>query len=501
MSYKDLNDFLKFLEQQGHLKRISVEVNTDLEITEISRRYLAKAGPALLFENVTIGPEKRPSPYPVLTNLFAHKDRIAFGLGIKDHSELRKLGELLSFLKNPEPPSSLKETFSMLPLARRVLAMPAKKINKAVCQELVEKEINIYNLPIQKCWPGDIGPLLTWPLVITKGIGKEKTDRYNVGIYRMQPIAKDKFIMRWLKMRGGAAHHRKWQELNGKPMPAAAVIGANPAVTLAGVMPIPSNMSEYNFAGLLQGKSIELVKCKSIDLEVPASAEIVIEGEISLSEYAPEGPFGDHTGYYNDIEEFPVFTVTAITRKKNPIFLSTYTGKPPDEPAILGEALNEVFVPILQSQFPEIIDFFLPAEGCSYRFAIVSIKKTIPGQAKRVMMGVWSFLQQFMYTKYVIVVDEDINIRDWKEIIWAISTRTDPKRDSTFIENSPIDYLDFASPDSGLGSKMGIDATNKIGAETNREWGEVITMDQETIDKIDKIWQDIDSLPVRVIKT
>lgn len=495
MRYQNLDQFLKFLESKGHLKIIDTSVSTRLEITEISRRYLEQQGPALLFNNVVIQHDKSHnnarSNYPVLTNLYAHPDRIAYGLGLNHQSELRQFGELLAFLKNPEPPASLKETFSMLPLAKRVLAMSTKSVSRAPSQQIIEKDINVYDLPIQTCWPGDVGPLMTWPLVITRGIGKDKIDRYNIGIYRMQPIAKNKFVMRWLKMRGGSAHHKRWQEFKDKPMPAAAVIGANPAVTLAGVMPVPNTMSEYNFAGLLQGKSIEIVKCKTIDLEVPAHAEFIIEGEISLDEYHDEGPFGDHTGYYNDVEQFPVFTVKAITRKKNPIFLSTYTGKPPDEPSVLGEALNEVFVPILQQQYPEITDFFLPAEGCSYRFAIVSVKKTIPGQAKRIMMGIWSFLQQFMYTKYVIVVDDDINIRDWKEVIWAISTRTDPKRDTTFIENSPIDYLDFASPESSLGSKMGIDATNKIVPETNRNWGEMIKMDQSTIDKIDSLWAEI----------
>lgn len=491
MSYKDLRNFLDFLEKNNHLKKITTPVKLDLEITEISRRFLENEGPALLFEQPVLK-DGSISLYPVLTNLFAHPERISWGLGLKSIEELGPLGEMLAFLKNPEPPSSLKETISMVPLAKRVLSMSPKKVKKALCQEVViTEDIDLDILPIQKCWPGDVSPLITWPLIVTKGFGKEKTDSYNVGIYRMQPIAKDKLIMRWLKMRGGAQHHKKWQQSGKISMPAAAVIGASPAATLAGVMPIPNNMSEFNFAGLLSGKSLELVKCKTIDLEVPAHAEIVIEGEISLSESAPEGPFGDHTGYYNDVEEFPVFTVKAITMRKSPIYLSTYTGKPPDEPSILGAALNEVFTPLIKQQFPEIVDFWLPPEGCSYRFAIVSIKKTIPGQAKRIMMGVWSFLQQFMYTKYVIVVDDDIDVRDWKEVIWAISTRTDPKRDSLFIENSPIDYLDFASPESGLGSKMGIDATNKITPETRRSWGELIEMDEDIIRKIDKIWDEI----------
>jgi 4-hydroxy-3-polyprenylbenzoate decarboxylase len=490
MSYKDLTSFLDFLEKNNHLKRISKQVSTNLEITEISRRYLANNGPALLFENV-VKANGEISAYPVLTNLFAHKERIAMGLGMQNSSQLREFGKLLAFMRNPEPPSSIKETFSMLPIARRIISMPVKTVSKAASQEVVIENPDLTDLPIQTCWPGDVGPLITWPLIVTKGVGKEKTDKYNLGIYRLQLVGKDKLIMRWLKMRGGAQHYKKWQSLGSKSMPAAAIIGANPALTLAAVMPIPNTMSEYNFAGLLQKKSIELVQCKTIDLKVPANAEIIIEGEISLTDSLPEGPFGDHTGYYNDVEEFPVFKVKAITRKKKPIYLSTYTGKPPDEPSILGEALNEVFVPLIQSQFAEIVDFYLPPEACSYRFAIVSIKKTYAGQAKRIMMGVWSFLQQFMYTKYVIIVDDDINIRDWKEVIWAISTRTDPKRDSTFIESSPIDYLDFASTESGLGSKLGIDATNKIPPETNRNWGEVIEMDKDIIEKIDNMWNDL----------
>jgi 4-hydroxy-3-polyprenylbenzoate decarboxylase len=487
MRFKDLLEFLKFLEKNNHLKRITEEVSAHLEITEISRRFLEKDGPALLFERVRKS-DGELSEFPVLTNLFASKERIAMALGVKDSEGLREFGKLLAFMKNPEPPSSLKETISMIPIAKRILSMPPKTVSKGSSQQVVIANPDLTKLPIQTCWPGDVSPLITWPLIVTKGAGSEKTDNYNLGIYRLQLVSGNKLIMRWLKMRGGAQHHARWKELKNKPMPAAAVIGANPALTLAAVMPIPSNISEYNFAGLLQNKAVELVKCKTIDLKVPADAEIIIEGEVSLQEYLPEGPFGDHTGYYNDVEEFPVFNVKAITMKKKPIYLSTYTGKPPDEPSILGEALNEMFVPLIQQQFPEIVDFYLPPEGCSYRVAVVSIKKTYPGQAKRVMMGVWSFLQQFMYTKFVIVVDEDINVRDWKEVIWAISTRVDPKRDSSFIENTPIDYLDFASPESGLGSKMGIDATNKIPPETKRNWGEKIEMDQEIIEKIDQIW-------------
>lgn len=490
MNFKDLTSFLEYLEKNNHLKRIKQVVKTNLEITEISRRFLHANGPALLFENV-IKEDGTKSDFPVITNLYAHEARISMALGLKDPSELKEFGKLLAFLKNPEPPSSLKETVSMLPLAKRILSMSPKTVKKAPCQEIIITKPDLNILPLQKCWPGDVSPLITWPLIVTKGPGDEKTDNYNVGIYRLQPVGPNKLIMRWLKMRGGAGHHNKWQRLKTEPMPVAAVIGANPALTMAGVMPIPNTMSEYNFAGLLQSKAIELVKCKTIDLKVPAHAEIILEGHVSLEEYLPEGPFGDHTGYYNDVELFPVFTLSAITMRKKAVYLSTYTGKPPDEPSILGASLNEVFIPIIQNQFPEIVDFWLPPEGCSYRIAVVSIKKTYPGQAKRIMMGVWSYLQQFMYTKYVIIVDDDIDVRDWKEVMWAISTRTDAKRDCSFIENSPIDYLDFASPVSGLGSKLGIDATNKLSPETARNWGEKIEMDEDVVRKVDKMWKEL----------
>ncbi|BBB57183.1 MAG: UbiD family decarboxylase [Rickettsiaceae bacterium] len=486
MIFKDLPAFLEYLEKNNHLKRIKEVVSTQLEVTEISKRFLHNNGPALLFENV-IKEDGKKSKFPIVTNLYAHPQRISWALGLNSQSELRQFGKLLAFLKNPEPPSSIKETFSMLPIAKRILSMSPKNVKKAVCQEVVILEPDLNILPIQKCWPLDVSPLITWPLIITKGTGSDKTDSYNLGVYRLQVVGKDKLIMRWLKMRGGAAHHTKWQNLK-EPMPAAAVIGANPTLTLAAVMPIPNTMSEYNFAGLLQSSSIELVQCKTIDLKVPANAEIILEGYVSLDEYLPEGPFGDHTGYYNDVELFPVFKIKAITMRKNPVYLSTYTGKPPDEPSVLGEALNEIFIPLIQNQFPEIVDFWLPPEGCSYRIGVISIRKTYPGQAKRIMMGIWSFLQQFMYTKYIIIVDDDIDVRNWSEVMWAVATRTDAKRDFTFIENSPIDYLDFASPMSGLGSKLGIDATNKITPETSRQWGEKIKMNDEIIKKVDKIW-------------
>lgn len=491
MSFRDLPEFLKLLEKNGELKRISVEVKTDLEITEISRRALEQNGPALLFENV-IKSDGSKSTIPVLTNLYASINRICMGLKLQNIQELRELGVLLAFLKQPQPPSSFKETLSMLPLAKRIFAMSPKTVSKADCHEIIIDKPDLNILPIQKCWSLDVSPLITWSIVVTKGPTDEKVDNYNLGIYRMQVISENKLLMRWLKLRGGAEHHKRWKGAKRETFPAAIVIGANPAVTMAAVMPIPENISEYNFAGLLGNEKVELVKCKTIDLKVPAHSEIVLEGYVSLDEYLPEGPFGDHTGYYNDVEEFPVFTVTAITMKKNPVYLSTYTGKPPDEPSILGEALNEIFIPLIQQQFPEIVDFWLPPEGCSYRVAVVSIKKSYPGHAKRIMLGVWSYLRQFMYSKFIIVVDDDIDIRNWQEVIWAISTRVDPKRDTTFIENSPIDYLDFASPESGLGSKMGIDATDKIYPETNRKWGKKIEMDQEVIDKINDMWDSLE---------
>jgi 4-hydroxy-3-polyprenylbenzoate decarboxylase len=487
MTFQNLSQFIIALEQIGQLKRIKHPVKTCLEITEISRRFLMQNGPALLFENV-IKNDITKSDYPVLTNLYASKQRIALGLGLRDAQELRELGQLLAYLKQPSIPSSLKSTLSILPKLKRILAMRPKTISKANCQQVIIMDPDLTILPIQTCWPKDVGPLITWPLIVTKGPTDSAIDNYNLGIYRMQYVSKNQLIMRWLKVRGGKAQYDRWKKVKPEGFPAAAIIGASPVITLAAVLPLPENISEYSFAGLLGNKNVELVNCVSIDLKVPADAEIVIEGYVSFDEYLPEGPFGDHTGYYNDVELFPLFKVTAITMKKNPIYLSTYTGKPPDEPSILGEALNEIFIPLIQQQFPEIVDFWLPPEGCSYRMAVVSIKKTYPGQAKRIMMGVWSFLRQFIYTKFIIIVDDDINIRNWAEIVWAISTRSDPARDVLIIENSPIDYLDFASPLPNLGSKMGLDATNKIEQETSRNWGKKITMSKEIMDQIDAIW-------------
>lgn len=487
MPYDSLRDFIQHLEASRNLVRVQQPVSTVLEMTEIQTRLLAENGPAVLFENVMT--EHGHNPIPVLVNLFGTVNRVAMGMGTTP-DKLREIGEILAFLKQPEPPGGWKEALEMMPLLKKVMAMKPKEVSKAPCQEIIWQgnDIDLAKLPIQTCWPGEPAPLITWPLVVTKGPGADKTDNYNLGIYRMQVTGRNTTLMRWLKHRGGAQHHQRWGREIAEPMPVAAVIGADPGTILAAVTPVPDNVSEYQFAGLLRGKKVELVDCVSVPLKVPAHAEIVIEGHVSLSDYGDEGPYGDHTGYYNSVEQFPIFTVSAITMRKNPIYLSTFTGRPPDEPSVLGEALNEVFIPLLIQQFPEIVDFWLPPEGCSYRVAVVSMKKSYPGHAKRVMMGVWSFLRQFMYTKFVIVVDDDINCRDWKDVIWAVSTRMDPARDMTIIENTPIDYLDFASPESGLGSKVGFDATNKLPPETHREWGEKIHMDEDIVEKVTADW-------------
>ncbi len=483
--FRNLRDFIHHLEEIGELKRVTHPVSTILEMTEIQSRVIKNNGPALLFENVVIGNKK--SSIPVLVNLFGSVKRIALALN-STNTGLRDLGELLAFLRQPSPPEGFKEALGMLPLLKQVLNMKPKNVSKAPCQEIIitGNDIDLNILPIQTCWPEDASPLITWPLIVTKDKNNNKVSSYNLGIYRMQLVNKNTTIMRWLKHRGGAGHYNSYNQAD--KMPVAAVIGADPGVILAAVTPLPENFSEYQFAGFLRNKHIDLVDCKTIDLKVPAEAEIIIEGYININETMPEGPFGDHTGYYNDIENFPVFHVTAITMKKNPIYLSTFTGKPPDEPSILGEALNEIFIPIIRQQFPEIQDFYLPPEGCSYRIAVVSIKKSYPGQAKRIMMGVWSFLKQFIYTKFIYVVDEEINCRDWKEVMWAVSTKMDPARDITIIADTPIDYLDFASPSSGLGSKIGFDATNKIAPETSRNWGKEISMDKQMKQHVDKNW-------------
>ena len=485
MKYKDLRDFIRQLEAKGELVRITQPIDTDLEMTEIADRTLRAGGPALLFEN------PKNHDMPVLANLFGTPERVAMGMGQESVEALREVGKLLAYLKEPEPPKGLKDLWEKLPVFKQVLNMPAKVLKKAPCQEVVitGDDVDLSKIPVQRCWPGDAAPLVTWGLSVTKGPHKK---RQNLGIYRQQVIGKNKLIMRWLSHRGGALDFREWCQTHpGEPYPVSVALGADPATILGAVTPVPDTLSEYAFAGLLRGDKTEVVKSISNDLQVPASAEIVLEGYIAQDETAPEGPYGDHTGYYNEVDDFPVFTVTHITHRKDPIYHSTYTGRPPDEPAILGVALNEVFVPILQKQFPEIVDFYLPPEGCSYRMAVVTMKKQYPGHAKRVMMGVWSFLRQFMYTKFVIVCDDDVNARDWNDVIWAITTRMDPARDTVMIENTPIDYLDFASPVSGLGSKMGMDATNKMPGETDREWGVPIVMDEDVKKRVDDIWDSL----------
>ncbi|WP_323845896.1 4-hydroxy-3-polyprenylbenzoate decarboxylase [Microbulbifer magnicolonia] len=482
MKYKDLRDFIKLLEKRGLLKRIQHPVDPHLEMTEIADRVLRAGGPALLFEN-PVGFDT-----PVLANLFGTPERVALGMGRERVSELREVGELLAFLKEPQPPENLRDAWEKLPVFKQVLNMGPKVVKSAPCQQLQLSgdDVDLSRLPIQTCWPGDVAPLVTWPLVITRGPEKK---RQNLGIYRMQLIGKNRLIMRWLSHRGGALDFRDWCKKNpGQPYPVAVALGADPATILGAVTPVPDTLSEYAFAGLLRGDKTEVVNATLSDLQVPASAEYVLEGFIYPDDMADEGPYGDHTGYYNEVDRFPVFTVEKITHRKDPIYHSTYTGRPPDEPAVLGEALNEVFVPILQKQFPEIVDFYLPPEGCSYRLAVVTMKKQYAGHAKRVMMGVWSFLRQFMYTKFVIVTDDDVNARDWKDVIWAMTTRMDPARDTVMVENTPIDYLDFASPVSGLGSKIGFDATNKWPGETSREWGRAIERDEKVVQRIDEIW-------------
>jgi 4-hydroxy-3-polyprenylbenzoate decarboxylase len=483
MPFASLRDFIDHLETRQRLVRVKAPVSPVLEMTEIQTRLLAEQGPAVLFENVS------GFTMPVLVNLFGTVERVAWGMDREPH-QLRELGQTLAFFRQPQPPESFGQALEMLPLVKLALAMKPKTVGRAACQEVVLRgsEIDLGRLPVQTCWPGEPAPLITWPLVVTKGPSEAREDGFNLGIYRMQVLGRDRTLMRWLKHRGGAQHFRRWKETRREPLPAAAVIGADPGVTLAAVTPVPDTMSEYQFAGLLRGRRVELVDCVTQPLKVPATAEIVIEGQVLLDEQQDEGPYGDHTGYYNSVEAFPVFQVTALTMRQQPIYLSTFTGRPPDEPSVLGEALNDVFVPLLQQQFPEIVDFWLPPEGCSYRVAVVSIRKAYPGHARRVMMGVWSYLRQFMYTKFVIIVDDDIDARDWKDVIWAISTRVDPARDLVVIEHTPIDYLDFASPESGLGSKMGLDATDKWPPETKREWGRKIRMSEEIVERVTARW-------------
>jgi 4-hydroxy-3-polyprenylbenzoate decarboxylase len=484
MKYADLRDFISQLEATGGLKRVGAEVSPRLEMTEICDRALRAGGPALLFE--------RPKGHsiPVLGNLFGTVERVAAAMGLNDVKELREVGKMLAYLKEPEPPKGLADLWEKFPVFKQVLNMAPKERSSGPCQEIVweGKDVDLARLPVQTCWPEDAGPLITWGLTVTRGPAKA---RQNLGIYRQQVIAPNRVIMRWLPHRGGALDFRDHGLANpGKPFPVAVALGADPATILAAVTPVPDSLGEYQFAGLLRGARTELVKCIGSDLQVPASAEMVLEGFIG-DETAEEGPFGDHTGYYNETERFPVLSIERITMRRAPIYHSTYTGKPPDEPAILGMALNEVFVPLLTKQFPEIVDFYLPPEGCSYRLAVVSMKKQYPGHAKRVMFGIWSFLRQFMYTKFIIVCDDDVDIRNWKEVVWALTTRVDPARDTLIAENTPIDYLDFASPVSGLGSKMGIDATGKWPGETARRWGRPIVMDDAVKRRVDSLWGEL----------
>ena len=497
MSYRSLREFIKRLESEGELVRVREPVSTVLEMTEIQTRLLAENGPAVIFEQPLRADGSR-SDIPVLVNLFGTVKRIAMGVTMggverRDARALREVGELLAALRQPEPPRSIAEAFELIPLAKSVLSMKPKTVGarSAACQQVVIQgaDIDLNRLPVQTCWPGEPAPLITWPLVVTKGPSDSREDNFNLGIYRMQLLSRNQTVMRWLRHRGGAQQHRRWSEQKAAaPFPAAVVIGADPGTVIAAVTPVPDTLSEYQFAGLVRGARVELTDCVTQPLKIPAEAEIVIEGEVSLSDYRDEGPYGDHTGYYNAVEKFPVFTATAITMRKDPIYLSTFTGRPPDEPSRLGEALNEVFIPLFQQQFPEIVDFWLPPEGCSYRIAVVSIRKAYPGHAKRVMMAVWSYLRQFMYTKWVVVVDDDIDARDWKAVMWAISTRMDPARDITLIEGTPIDYLDFASPVSGLGSKIGLDATNKWPPEVSREWGREIRMSEDIVKTVTEKW-------------
>jgi 4-hydroxy-3-polyprenylbenzoate decarboxylase len=485
MKYKDLRDFIADLERRGELKRIATPVDPHLEITEICDRVLRAGGPALLFEN------PKGSKIPLLANLFGTEQRVALGMGQESVGALREVGELLAYLRQPDPPKGLRDAWDKMPVLKQVLNMAPKIIGNAPCQENIRTgdAVDLNILPIQTCWPGDIAPLITWPLVITRGPHKE---RQNLGIYRMQLIGKNKLIMRWLSHRGGALDFQEFKTARpGEKFPVTVALGADPATILGAVTPVPDSLSEYAFAGLLRGGKTEVTKALSCDLQVPAHAEFVLEGYIDPDEMADEGPYGDHTGYYNEVDRFPVFTVTHITHRDDPIYHSTYTGRPPDEPAVLGAALNEVLVPLLQKQFPEIVDFYLPPEGCSYRLAVVTIKKQYAGHAKRVMFGVWSLLRQFMYTKFVIVTDDDVNARDWKDVIWAMTTRMDPVRDTLLVENTPIDYLDFASPVSGLGGKIGFDATNKWPGETTREWGRPIERDADTVARVDAIWSQL----------
>ncbi|TBW41054.1 UbiD family decarboxylase [Siculibacillus lacustris] len=486
-TFRDLRDFVAFLERRGDLVRVREPVSTVHEMTEIHRRVLEAQGPALLFEKPLLA-DGRPSPHPVLVNLFGTVERVALGFGI-EAAHLGRLGDELAALRDPTPPEDFADALRRLPMLKAAMSTRPRKVSRAAVQErvLTGADIDLGSLPVQTCWPGEPAPLVTWGLVVTRPPDSRATSRYNVGVYRMQVAGPDRLIMRWLAHRGGAGHHRAWVK-RGEEMPVAVVIGADPGTILSAVLPLPETLSEVHFSGLLRGERPRLVDAVSVPLKVPADAEIVVEGFVSPTETLPEGPYGDHTGYYNSVEDFPVMRVTAITMRREPIYLSTYTGRPPDEPSRMGEAFNRLFLPLLKKQFPEVVDFWLPPEACSYRIAVASIVKSYPGQARRVMMGLWSMLPQFAYTKMIILVDADIDIRDWKDVMWAVSTRSDPSRDVMLVDRTPIDYLDFASPKSGLGGKMGLDATTKVGTETEREWGRVLTPDPAVSERIDAMW-------------
>lgn len=486
MKYKDLREFIKILEYRKEIKKIEFPVDPNLEITEIADRTLKSKGPALLFTN--------PIGYsmPVLCNLFGTLNRVMMGIGVEDIVSLRNIGKLLAFLKEPQFPTGVRDFLSNMPHYKNILYMPTKNLDKAVCQENIwnDQDVDITRIPVMRCWPKDVSPVITWGITVTRGLSNK---RQNLGVYRQQVLSRNEIIVRWLPHRGGALDFQEWSKSDKaeKKFPIAIALGADPATLIGSVIPIPNTLSEYALSGLLRGKKTEVVKCVSCDLYVPAYSEIILEGYLQRDKMAIEGPFGDHTGYYNTTEKFPVCTITHVTHRNNPIYHSTYTGRPPDEPSVLGMAMNELFIPIIQKQFPEIIDFYLPPEGCSYRLAIITIKKQYIGHAKKIMFGIWSVLNQFMYTKFIFVCDDDIDARNWKDVIWAITTRVDPSRDILIVKNNPIDYLDFSSPVSGLGSKIGIDATNKWSGETQREWGIPIRMNELVRSRIDNIWDQL----------
>lgn len=492
MHFPDLRAFLQFLREQQHLVEVETPVSAAYEITEIHRRVLQQGGPALLFKQV-LDAQGRPYDAPVLVNLFGHRQRVAWALG-REPDGLRELGEMLAFFRQPRLPDnwSLADSPALFAKLKQIGATRPRIVSQAPCQEVVWRgdEVDLARLPIQHLWPGEPAPLITWGMVVTRGPSDAPNDKDNLGIYRMQVLGRNRVIMRWLPHRGGAQHFARWKQARSEPFPVAVALGPDPTTLLSAVIPAPDTISEYQLAGLISGKKCELVPCLGVPLQVPANAEIVLEGHVSLSETAEEGPYADHTGYFNSVERFPVFTIDTITMRRQPIYMSTLLSRPPDEPSVISEALNDVFIPLLRQQFPEVVDFWLPPEACSYRMAIVSIRKAYPGHARRIMMGVWSYLRQFAYTKYVVIVDEDINTRDWKDVVWAITTRADPVRDTMLVEDTPIDYLDFASPVSGLGGKLGIDATNKVPPETSRRWGRPIRMDEAVVEQVTRRWQD-----------